>query len=155
MTLIARFMWGQHGAHLGPTGPRWAPCWPHELCSLGTYGTSMTATGCKSDFKLTTDTPYLAFMAELWGVFYENFEENWLHYKSTALYNGDFIVLWHIYENVHDYITSNTCLLQSKFFPWQTLSFDISIMYENFEVLFLTFPFIGLIQRIQVQGTLN
>ena len=26
---------GQHGAHLGPTGPRWAPCWPHELCSLG------------------------------------------------------------------------------------------------------------------------
>ena len=27
--------WGQHGAHLGPTGPSWAPCWPHELCYLG------------------------------------------------------------------------------------------------------------------------
>ena len=27
--------WGQHGAHLGPTGPRWAPCWPHEPCNLG------------------------------------------------------------------------------------------------------------------------
>ena len=27
--------WGQHGAHLGSTGPRWAPCWPHELCYLG------------------------------------------------------------------------------------------------------------------------
>ena len=27
--------WGQHGAHLGPTGPRWAPCWPHKLCCLG------------------------------------------------------------------------------------------------------------------------
>ena len=27
--------WGQHGAHLGPTEPRWAPCWPHELCYLG------------------------------------------------------------------------------------------------------------------------
>ena len=27
--------WGQHGAHLGPTGPRRAPCWPHELCYLG------------------------------------------------------------------------------------------------------------------------
>ena len=26
--------WGQHGAHLGPTGPRWVPCWPHELCYL-------------------------------------------------------------------------------------------------------------------------
>ena len=34
-TLIARFM-GPHGAHLGPTGPRWAPYWPHELCYLGT-----------------------------------------------------------------------------------------------------------------------
>ena len=28
---------GQHGAHLGATGPRWAPCWPHELCYLGLY----------------------------------------------------------------------------------------------------------------------
>ena len=27
--------WDQRGAHLGPTGPRWAPCWPCELCSLG------------------------------------------------------------------------------------------------------------------------
>ena len=26
-----------HGAHLGPTGPRWAPCWPHELCYLGIW----------------------------------------------------------------------------------------------------------------------
>ena len=26
-----------HGAKLGPTGPRWAPCWPHELCYLGIY----------------------------------------------------------------------------------------------------------------------
>ena len=24
------------GAHLGQTGPRWAPCWPHEPCYLGT-----------------------------------------------------------------------------------------------------------------------
>ena len=24
----------QHGAHLGPTGPRWAPCWPREPCYL-------------------------------------------------------------------------------------------------------------------------
>ena len=24
-----------HGAHLGPAGPRWAPCWPHELCYQG------------------------------------------------------------------------------------------------------------------------
>ena len=26
-----------HGANVGPnwTGPRWAPCWPHEPCYLG------------------------------------------------------------------------------------------------------------------------
>ena len=36
-TLIARFV-GQHGANMGPTAPRWAPCWPHELCYLGKCG---------------------------------------------------------------------------------------------------------------------
>ena len=25
----------KHGAQLGPTGPRWAPCWPRERCYLG------------------------------------------------------------------------------------------------------------------------
>ena len=29
---------GQYGAHLGPTRPRWAPYWPHELCYLGSSG---------------------------------------------------------------------------------------------------------------------
>ena len=27
--------WGLHGAHLGPTGARGAPCWPHKLCYQG------------------------------------------------------------------------------------------------------------------------
>ena len=27
--------YGQHGAHLGPVGPRWAPLWPHETCYQG------------------------------------------------------------------------------------------------------------------------
>ena len=35
--LVARFI-GQHGAHLGPRGPRWAPCWLHEPCYLGLLG---------------------------------------------------------------------------------------------------------------------
>ena len=26
---------GQYGAHLGPVGPRWAPCWPGELSYQG------------------------------------------------------------------------------------------------------------------------
>ena len=29
--------WGQHGAHLGPVGPRCAPCWPHEPCYQGPF----------------------------------------------------------------------------------------------------------------------
>ena len=37
--------WGQHGAHLGPTGPKWAPCWPHELCYLGGV---ITASDCSN-----------------------------------------------------------------------------------------------------------
>ena len=28
---------GLHGAHLGPTGPRWAPCWPNEPCYQGNH----------------------------------------------------------------------------------------------------------------------
>ena len=27
--------WGQHGGHLGPTGPRWALCRSHESCYPG------------------------------------------------------------------------------------------------------------------------
>ena len=34
---ISQSLWDQHGAHLGPVCPRWAPCWPHEPCYLGKY----------------------------------------------------------------------------------------------------------------------
>ena len=75
--------WGQHGAHLGPTGPRWDPCWPHELCYLGcsiyhyiTQGTAMTVAEHVSDFNLTTDNPHLALTSELWGVCCDDFGEN-------------------------------------------------------------------------------
>ena len=33
-SLITKFM-GPTCGPMGPTGPRWAPCWPHELCYLG------------------------------------------------------------------------------------------------------------------------
>ena len=46
----------------------------------------MTAGESRSDFKLLTDTPYLAPTGELWGVYYENYEENWPGYNGTALY---------------------------------------------------------------------
>ena len=35
ITTISQWSWGQHGAHLGPVGPRWAPCKPHEPCYQG------------------------------------------------------------------------------------------------------------------------
>ena len=37
LSLKASFMWPTWG-HLGPTGPSWAPCWPHEPCYLGRHG---------------------------------------------------------------------------------------------------------------------
>ena len=33
--------WGQHGTHLGPVGPSWVSCWPHELCYQGWHGIGM------------------------------------------------------------------------------------------------------------------
>ena len=40
----------------------------------------------ESDIRITTDTPYLALTGELWGVFCEDFGENWPRYNGIALY---------------------------------------------------------------------
>ena len=40
----------------------------------------------KSEFVSAKDTPYLALTGELWGVFCEDFGENWPCYNGTALY---------------------------------------------------------------------
>ena len=40
-------------------------------------------------FELTKDTPYLALSGELWSVFYEYFNRNWLCYKGFLLYLFD------------------------------------------------------------------
>ena len=45
--------WGQGGANLGPTGPRWAPCWPHELCYLGSNLSLLYVTGIPHDSRIT------------------------------------------------------------------------------------------------------
>ena len=50
------------------------------------YSTAITKVECLWDFVLTIDTPYLAREGELWGVYCENFGENWLCYNSNALY---------------------------------------------------------------------
>ena len=46
----------------------------------------MTATECKLDFKITTDTLYLTLTGELWVVYCEDLGENWLRYDGTTLY---------------------------------------------------------------------
>ena len=40
----------------------------------------------QSDAGTTKDTPYLALMGELWGVFCEYLRENQPRYNGTALY---------------------------------------------------------------------
>ena len=40
----------------------------------------------ESDIRITTDTPYLALTGELWGVYCEDFGENWPRYNGTTLY---------------------------------------------------------------------
>ena len=41
---------------------------------------------CKTEFKTTEDTTYLALTGELWNVFGGDFEENWSRYNGIALY---------------------------------------------------------------------
>ena len=46
----------------------------------------MSEAASESHFRITTDTPYLALTGELYGVFCEDFGENWLPYNGTTLY---------------------------------------------------------------------
>ena len=48
----------KNGVHLGPKGPRWAPCWPHELCYLG-YANSLSFTAPTFGAIFTTSLTYL------------------------------------------------------------------------------------------------
>ena len=53
--------WGQHGALLGPTGPRWAPCWPHETCYLGTL--ILYSLGVKMSYRKISQSLEAAWLA--------------------------------------------------------------------------------------------
>ena len=46
----------------------------------------MTGAKYKSEFESTKYIPDLALTGELWGVFCENFGENWPRHNGTALY---------------------------------------------------------------------
>ena len=70
--------WGQHGAHLGPTGPRWAPCWPHELCYLG----RMPCVPLKKDFKIC-GAPFLLITEVIkTGIVIKAWISNYIKFKE-------------------------------------------------------------------------
>ena len=60
--------------NLGPTGPTWAPCWPHELCCLGRFGSAFytgpyfdvvdTRNGCEFSNTRTLDCCYTDYTSE-------------------------------------------------------------------------------------------
>ena len=52
------------------------------------------------DNRITTDTPYLTLPGELWGVYCEDFGENWPCYIGTAVYMiMMMIMLWNAAES--------------------------------------------------------
>ena len=69
--------WGQQGAQLGPTGPRWAPCWLHEPCYLGHSTTRKSKNyrecnkhWCQSYFNkiIPREPTYLTYVTTFWKV---------------------------------------------------------------------------------------
>ena len=47
----------------------------------------ITVAESESNIRITTDTPYLTLMGELWDVYCEDLGENWLRYNGTTLYS--------------------------------------------------------------------
>ena len=48
-----------HGAHLGPVGPRWAPCGPHEPFYQGTYSKSCESMLTSSHYDLVYNSDFV------------------------------------------------------------------------------------------------
>ena len=50
----------------------------------------------QSNVNHTSNSQYLALTGELWGVYYEDFKENWPRYNGTSLYHAVICTLRHI-----------------------------------------------------------
>ena len=76
--------WGQHGAHLGPVGLRWASCWPHEPC----YQSQdlSVRTSLFSDSLMHVDTRSWAEFCTLFYIFM--FSKSWSSIIETAIYGA-------------------------------------------------------------------
>ena len=73
--------WGQHGTHLGPVGPRWAPCWPYEPCYQGCFGASYII-----DSLWHKDARHMAQVSQITGA-------SWL-YQAITWTNADLSSMW-------------------------------------------------------------
>ena len=71
---------GQHGAHLGPVGPRWAPCWPHEPCYQGSnYVMVSESAQLLSKYHISSGVVWVC-----WGCF-----AIFPHHSRTCMGQGD------------------------------------------------------------------
>ena len=87
-SLIARFM--------GPTGPRCAPCWLHELCYLGCYNKTTGATEInKVDWFLDKSSSVATDKAVQYIPW--NVSKDLLRVILLWLCNKFAYILWHIY----------------------------------------------------------
>ena len=113
----------------------------------------------RSDARSTKDTPYLALVAELLGVFCWYFKENWPRYTRTTLYNaarmneGHFLskrqtVLWMRDKGVASFQTSlqmtTSCHHDNSRFPLIQTHFTLYMMTSSSGNIFrVTGPLCG------------
>ena len=70
--------WGQQGAHLGPVGPRWAPCCPHESCYLGGYALLDALDACVNCHIWLTEDWWHIYVSVHWVIFFGQWHVAWL-----------------------------------------------------------------------------
>ena len=110
--------WGQHGAHLGPVGPRWAPCWPLEPCYQGLYSLQLAAFNTSSDDRvgyerIMTETERLS----CWKLFLSGCTEGCYH-------NNLWCRQWWKSQQHDDLVRVNDFILYSN--DWSSFLITIS-----------------------------
>ena len=93
-----------------------------------TRDTANRVTEIESDIRITTDTPYLVFTGEEWGVYCEGLGDNGPRYNGTTLYVTLYLCYWCRYEETgkekqtsvnHLHRQACTTIVSGKFFIWR------------------------------------
>ena len=128
---IAKFR-GQHGAHLGPVGPRWAPCWPHEPCYQGCHYNDVIK--CAIASQITS-------LTIVYSIVYSDADQR-KHQSSTLL-----AFVWGIHRGPAN--SSHKWPVTRKMFPfvdvimvaWRLASLDMGLSLNDSFVSSLTIGF--------------